>query len=435
MALLSLFLSSSNSIDMPKWPKAYKLQGTWSIPYQKIVEPFTVYVDNAKQRWAEIAYSGVSRNVYFVNDKTYNMQPKFDHMTCMYKKGPTEVLQYLPTDYENYQYAGVTVVLGRKCHMWEKKVEMPVNQWFYRVYCDYETLEPVRLWNHGASIRGSHPADYYFDVFDFGPVVDEAPFIIPTGCVGGNSSGPTLRQSKMNTNYCPTKHIDFKGDLPESFSWRNLPNVVAMPRDQANCGSCWAQAAATSISSQISMRTNKTTKVSVQQIVDCTWNDHNFACFDGFTDAAFRVMQQKQMKLVLEDDYPYIGLGGYCPTNNHSMNVIVKDCWQVEPKDVEQLKRALYLYGPVAVAIATDSSFAKYQGPGVFPGKSATLDDLTHAVTLTGWGVAKDGTKYWEIQNSWSDFWGIDGYGLINQDFDHDIGITLDAFVPVIEVV
>lgn len=432
--MFAFFLSSSESVSLPKWPKTYKLQGTWSIPYQQLVEPFTVYVDNNKKRWAEITYNDISRNVYIVGDKTYNLQPKFDHMTCMYKSGPQEVLQYLPTEADGYEYVGETIVLGRKCHMWEKKVDMPVKQWFYRFYADYETLEPVRLWNHGSSIRHSHPADYYFDIHSFGPMIDEAAFVVPPDCVGGNSSGPTLRRDKMNTEYCPVKHIDYNGQLPESFSWRDVPNVLGMPRDQANCGSCWAQATAVSLSAQVSMALNKTTKLSVQQVVDCTWNNHNFACFDGFTDAAYYELKTKEIPLTLDDEYPYLGVGGYCPTHYLSKVAKVKGCWQVEPKNVEQLKRALFLYGPVAVAIAAYPDFAQWQGPDIYPGFEATMDNLTHAVTLTGYGV-KNGVPYWEIQNSWSDFWGVDGYGWIKQDLKSDIGITLDAFVPVVELI
>merc|ERR1711998_700531 len=35
---------------------------------------------------------------------------------------------------------------------------------------------------------------------------------------------------------------------------------------------------------------------------------------------------------------------------------------------------------------------------------------IRHVVSLVGWGVAEDGTKYWVGRNSWGTFWGENGF-------------------------
>lgn len=58
-----------------------------------------------------------------------------------------------------------------------------------------------------------------------------------------------------------------------------------------------------------------------------------------------------------------------------------------------------------------------------YPGN--TTDDLDHAVLAVGYGTLK-GEPYWLIKNSWSTYWGNDGYILMSMK-DNNCGVTTDA--------
>lgn len=49
------------------------------------------------------------------------------------------------------------------------------------------------------------------------------------------------------------------------------------------------------------------------------------------------------------------------------------------------------------------------------------IDGLDHAVLLVGYGTI-DGKDYWLIKNSWSTYWGNDGYVLMAAD-DNNCGV------------
>lgn len=303
-------------------------------------------------------------------------------ISCLKANSSVDTLtEYLP-DLSTWEYNGLYARLGRMCHKWTKVMKAE-NNWYYEFYVDEKSLEPVQYYQHGRSILGSHPAIYTYDITEFGPVVSKNEFIVPANCDDRDAPGPTRfshdismpRTRKMPQQQC---EVLKSKDAPaaeevkniDEFSWKNYPNVLVRPRDQANCGSCWAQSAVEAISSQLSLKLNKPIIASIQQMMDCTWEGkYNFACTGGDGYIAYDEMKKRNIPIALESEFPYLGVAGFCPSNVTTAVGRVTNCYQFDFTDVTDkedkinlLKTAVYKNGPLMVYMkAGFDDFVAYQ--------------------------------------------------------------------------
>lgn len=98
--------------------------------------------------------------------------------------------------------------------------------------------------------------------------------------------------------------------------------------------------------------------------------------------------------------------------------------------NVGELKQALAFVGPVAVGIdASQRSFSFYSH-GVYEEPKCNSSDLNHAVVVIGYGNLR-GKPYWLIKNSWSTYWGTQGYMMISQE-DDMCGVSSSGSVVVL---
>uniref|UniRef100_A0A8B9Z3V7 Peptidase C1A papain C-terminal domain-containing protein n=1 Tax=Buteo japonicus TaxID=224669 RepID=A0A8B9Z3V7_9AVES len=97
--------------------------------------------------------------------------------------------------------------------------------------------------------------------------------------------------------------------------------------------------------------------------------------------------------------------------------------------NITAVKAAIYKHGPVAVSIdASHKTFSFYSNGIYYEPKCGESGALDHAVLAVGYGVLQ-GETYWLIKNSWSTYWGNDGYILMAMK-DNNCGVATEATYP-----
>jgi cathepsin F len=80
-------------------------------------------------------------------------------------------------------------------------------------------------------------------------------------------------------------------DLPTSFDWRDVPNVVTRVKNQGSVGSCWSFSTTGNIEGQHALATNTSLELSEEFLVDCDSND--CSVFGGFPYTAFEYIMAR----------------------------------------------------------------------------------------------------------------------------------------------
>uniref|UniRef100_V9IGG4 Cathepsin L n=2 Tax=Apis TaxID=7459 RepID=V9IGG4_APICE len=178
------------------------------------------------------------------------------------------------------------------------------------------------------------------------------------------------------------------------------------------------------------MKYGKLVRLSQQALIDCSWGFGNNGC-DGGED--FRSYQwiMKHGGLPTEDEYGgYLGQDGYCHVNNISMIAKITGYVNVTSGDANALKIAIAKHGPISVAIDASHKTFSFYSHGIYyePTCGNTEESLDHAVLAVGYGKI-NGKDYWLIKNSWSNYWGNDGYILMSQEKNNCGVLTTPTYV------
>jgi len=228
--------------------------------------------------------------------------------------------------------------------------------------------------------------------------------------------------------------------LPEEATWSHLESIRE-PRDQSDCGSCWAFAAETVMRAQSEIH-YKRQKFSVSQIVACTPNPQKCGGTGGCGGATSELAYEYALVNSLTDEtqLPYLSGRGSCPItlaakiDSTSLTETTDDGsevhriptssgqlaaafrgeklgmigWQKFAENkLEPMMRGLVEKGPLAVAIAAGFEWNLYSS-GVMRVDEYPQWIVNHAVVLFGYG-SDSGVKYWHIKNSWGPRWGEEG--------------------------
>ena len=121
--------------------------------------------------------------------------------------------------------------------------------------------------------------------------------------VGRFYTGAKLQgHSRMlgSRNSSRLKRVD-RHEIPAEFDWRQH-NVVNPPKDQGQCGSCWAFGAIGSLESTHAVKRGELLRLSEQQIVDCDLGQGG--CNGGVPAYALEYVS-KHHGMAPEESYPY----------------------------------------------------------------------------------------------------------------------------------
>jgi C1A family cysteine protease len=210
--------------------------------------------------------------------------------------------------------------------------------------------------------------------------------------------------------------------LPAAWDWRTSGAGLTPVRDQGNCGSCWAFATVGVLESAFRVKMGIDINASEQFLVSCNnaktdyYYPSNWGCNGGWYAHDYHSKTlgalQSVIGSVAEADMVYTASNGTCKTvSNHPHRI---SSWNYiagkTVPSVEQIKSAIYNYGPVAASICASTAFNSYRS-GVFSTNESAAcggtNKSNHAIVLVGWD---DATQSWILRNSWGSAWGEQGY-------------------------
>jgi hypothetical protein len=192
-----------------------------------------------------------------------------------------------------------------------------------------------------------------------------------------------------------------KDPLPSHWDWRAHEGVTP-PRDQGDCGSCWAFAAVGEMEAKIRIHYGVELDLSEQQIVSC--NPYGSGCNGGWAGSAYYVLMHHGG--VLEHCMRYEGSDDVPCTQEEYLTFTEMDNWYSVANDVEQIKTAVYEHGPVCTSVDANDAWDNYGGGVIEAPGSGT----NHLVLIVGWDDRLGTDGAWIVKNSWGASWGEAGY-------------------------
>jgi len=205
---------------------------------------------------------------------------------------------------------------------------------------------------------------------------------------------------------------------PTEFDWRNQTDIVSPIQDQAQCGSCWAFSTVSAIESATAIKTGKLTKLSEQEIVDCSHGCVleigqqvcNQGCNGGWPWSALTDIMSWG-GLETEAAYPYTANTDTCKKKAPYFDKISNYTCLSGPKVANETEMAAFLAANGPLSIAMDAGILQTYSSGIIKPAPADCSKtvLDHAINIVGYGT-EDGTDFWIVRNSWGLSWGENGY-------------------------
>jgi C1A family cysteine protease len=196
---------------------------------------------------------------------------------------------------------------------------------------------------------------------------------------------------------------------PATLDWRNVEgvNYVSPIKNQGSCGSCWAFAVTAAAESQMMIATSGLPIDLAEQIlVSCPGGGGT--CSGGSPSTASTYI--RDVGLPLESCFTYTATNNSCSNAcmNWQDNTYRIIGWHSARTAVDDIKNALYAYGPVIATMYVYNDFFSYRS-GVYSYMTGSYVGA-HAVLAVGYD---DTLQAFIVKNSWGSGWGEAGYFMI----------------------
>jgi C1A family cysteine protease len=196
---------------------------------------------------------------------------------------------------------------------------------------------------------------------------------------------------------------------PVTLDWRNVEGVsyVTPVKNQGSCGSCWAFAVTAAAESQVMISTSGLPiNLAEQILVSCPGGGGT--CSGGSPSTASNYV--RDVGLPPESCFVYTATNNSCSNAclNWQDNTYRIIGWHRASTAVDDIKNALYAYGPVIATMYVYNDFYSYRS-GVYSYTSGAYLGA-HAVLAIGYD---DTLQAFIVKNSWGSGWGEAGYFMI----------------------
>jgi cathepsin B len=247
-------------------------------------------------------------------------------------------------------------------------------------------------------------------------------------------------QSKRATdvsNYFQMENVSAPDSFDARDTWPGCQSIKEI-RDQANCGSCWAFAAAESMSDRwcIAYQQKSQVRISTQDITSCchtcgngcnggnagpAWNSfvrEGFVTGDLYGDNTMckPYLLAPCAHHTTSTKYPACSGDSKTPSCERKCNSAYPTAYKNDIKKghnhyslrgAGNFATEISTRGPIAVAFSVYEDFLTYKS-GVYKHKTGSYLG-GHAVRAIGYGTDATDGPYWIIVNSWNETWGDNG--------------------------
>mmetsp|Transcript_54646 Transcript_54646/g.158148 ORF Transcript_54646/g.158148 Transcript_54646/m.158148 type:complete len:392 (-) Transcript_54646:187-1362(-) len=262
----------------------------------------------------------------------------------------------------------------------------------------------------------------------------------PRGAVVNSSTSPSTDRLPRVCN--EVKHWDWcnrdgtmdfgQGVKGQSFCTMNRNQHIPQ-----YCGSCWAHGAVSALADRVKIARRAQgvdLNPSVQHLLNCGGVG---SCYGGTVDGPYQWLldiSKKGAGISLETSQPYLACtpdskegfcahvdttckpinvartcgsfgaeGGPCTGLSSYPNISISDYGSISGADA--MMKEIYKRGPITCGIDA-MPLLNYES-GIIKTKG---DDVDHVISVVGWGTDPTEGFYWNVRNSWGEFWGEMGF-------------------------